>query len=161
VAPVHGVEPHAIGRELVKVRVSITPELNLIRQPAVAVAGPHPCLTRPPLAVDLDLDVGRLERFVDVKFGHRRTVIARADRTTPSGGIVRRAFGCSGWPYASPVSDEPGSDGPGWEIPLAILIGLVAAIWIGWQERDPAVAIGTFLFVAFLAALFLVGGMRK
>ena len=59
------------------------------------------------------------------------------------------------------MSDEPGSEGRGWELPIAIVLGWVAVAWFGWHERNFVAALGTFAFVALVSVLFLVGRRGK
>ena len=58
------------------------------------------------------------------------------------------------------MSDEPSGEGRGWELPIGLVLGVVAVAWFAWQQRYVA-ALGTFVFVAFVSVLFLVGRGRK
>ena len=58
------------------------------------------------------------------------------------------------------MSDDPLDEGRGWELPIGLALGFVAVAWM-WHERNIAGALGTFAFVAFVSALFLVGRSRK
>jgi hypothetical protein len=59
------------------------------------------------------------------------------------------------------VIDEPSGQGRGWELPIGLVLGVVAVAWIGWHERNVPGALGTFAFVAFVSVLFFVGRRRK
>ncbi len=91
------IEPHPLGWESVEVGLSVAVPAHVVGHAAVAVGGPHPRLAGPPLAVDLDLDVGGLERFVDMEVGHTATLGEGAD----------------GPHVPSPMSSHRGHAGPG------------------------------------------------
>ena len=57
--------------------------------------------------------------------------------------------------------EEPHGEGRGWELPIGIALGVVAAWWIGWHNGNVVVGVVLLVFVTFLAALFLVGRSRK
>ena len=59
------------------------------------------------------------------------------------------------------MSDEPLGEGRGWELPIGLVLGVVAVAWIGWHEGNVPGALGTFAFVAFVSGLFFVGRRRK
>ncbi len=57
--------------------------------------------------------------------------------------------------------EEPAGEGRGWELPIGLVLGVVAVVWFGWHERNLPAALGTFAFVAFVSVLFVVGRRRK
>ena len=59
------------------------------------------------------------------------------------------------------MSDEPSGEGRGWELPIGLALGVVAVWWIGWHEQNLVGGVLTFVFVAFVTALFLVGRRRQ
>ena len=57
--------------------------------------------------------------------------------------------------------EEPHGEGRGWELPIGIALGVVAAWWIGWHEQNILGGVLTFAFVALVFGMFLVGRGRR
>jgi uncharacterized membrane protein YccC len=57
--------------------------------------------------------------------------------------------------------EEPDSGGRGWELPIGLVLGVVAAWWIGWHNGNVVVGVVLLIFVTFLSVLFFVGRSRK
>ena len=57
--------------------------------------------------------------------------------------------------------EEPGSTGRGWELPIVIVLGWVAVVWLGWHEGNIVAAVVTLAFTVLVTGMFVAGRRRK